>query len=225
MVIESRLRPDGIRRQRIQCCSCRDRWTLRVTDQPALPTQPEPAVPTSATPRHTCCKCHGRGAVIESRLCINGSRRQRIQCGYCGYRWTAWLGEKPLPGSQGPRVRLGRPEPARRLSDAEVREILLDRTRSLSQLARAFDRTPEAIRKIQIGRAYATVLPELPRRGARSQASITCFDCEHWRSRCLMGLPDPELEGVGFAEDCSVFLARSDVSQASADRSPAAVAH
>lgn len=177
-------------------------------------------MPAPTIPRYPCKGCRGRGIVIESRVCLNGTRKRRIECTSCGLRWTIWLGDRPIPGGQGPRQRGKGLPPAPRLTEDQVREILLDETRTLGQLARAFGRTGEAVRKVRVGLSYAHVLPELPRKGAPRVAAFTCHDCDHWGDGCLMRLPDPSLEGIGFAEDCVLFKDRRSLSQASAATSP-----
>lgn len=164
--------------------------------------------------KRRCPRCQGPFRVLESRLCWNGTRRRRLGCKDCGLRKTDWLGDRPKPGSCRPQS----------LSEDQIRLILTSADRSLRSLAEEFDRTPEAIRQVRIGGSYAEVLPEIPRWKSRTRGARTCHDCEHWRSRCQLGLPDPELEGVGFAEDCSSFLPWAQLRQASAGTSPAAAA-
>lgn len=42
-----------------------------------------------------CPMCGGHAPVIESRVCGNGSRRQRRACQGCGHRWTTHQGTPP----------------------------------------------------------------------------------------------------------------------------------
>lgn len=43
---------------------------------------------------------------------------------------------------------------------------------------------------------------EVRRTGPKRQ----CFNCAHWRDHCLMSIPEGELEGPSFAEECEIFL-------------------
>lgn len=173
-----------------------------------------------------CPDCQGPARVVESRACWNGSRRRRLHCKdqSCGHRWTEWLGDRPNRGdSKAPvnRGNRGRVEP---LTEDQIRLILTSQNRSLRSLADEVGRTAEAVRHIRIGEAYPDVLPEIPRWPSRTRGAITCYSCHYWRGHCGMELPDPLQEGVGCAEDCSLFQPKDSARQASAERSPAAAA-
>lgn len=156
-----------------------------------------------------CSSCHSSCTkVIESRLCINGTRRRRHHCLNCGHRWTSWDGPRPDPSEHMTPLIRRRMQMPKRLTDDEVRMILERRNISARRLANDLGRSAEAICQVRAGISYRNVLPEIPRWGARKSMRASCHACVHWRSRCVMGFPDPEEEGPGFAADCSLFEQR-----------------
>lgn len=151
----------------------------------------------------SCGKCSSENTkVIESRVCLNGSRRRRVWCRDCGYRWTVWDGERPQPG----RVRHARGgnggnKPP--LSEDDVRLILTSRLTAV-EIGRQVGRSPQAITAIRRGLIHKNTAPEIPR--WRVAGGMLCTDCQHWcGNHCGMGFPDPIEEGPGFAEDCSLY--------------------
>jgi hypothetical protein len=137
-----------------------------------------------------CPECSSeRIDLVTSRATITGGKRRRWRCLDCRQRWTTYEGEQP--------ARL----PRRGLSPEQVRRVLLS-TGSDSEVGRQFGLSHTAIANLRLGRTYAELWPELPRRSpARS-----CRACRHWRSdHCNMGFPDPIEEGVKFAAECELF--------------------
>lgn len=144
-----------------------------------------------------CPRCDGLATIIASKPCVNGTRRRRIECSECGHRWTVHQGEPP--GRQG-GVPVGTKLGWRPLSPEEVRQILLAEG-SLQMIGRQMGRSPGTVRSVKLGLTYADLFPELPR-----QLTSSCVQCCHWAGRrCGLGYPDPEIEGVGFAQDCAAF--------------------
>lgn len=144
-----------------------------------------------------CPQCGGLASVISSKICSNGARRRRIECSECGERWTTHQGDRPgRRGGVPVGVKLGWSP----LTPEEVRQILLAEG-SLQAIAKQLGRSPGAVRAVRLGKTHADLFPELPR-----QLTCTCVSCCHWSGRrCGLGYPDPEIEGVGFAQDCAAF--------------------
>lgn len=83
---------------------------------------------------------------------------------------------------------------------------MLLHTGSIRAIAAEIGRSRATIHAILTGRTHGHLFPDLPRRN--SQRSLSCHRCSHWRGRCRLGLPDPDVEGPGFANDCSTFVLR-----------------
>ena len=139
--------------------------------------------------------------VIETRQCHNGTRRQRLQCHDCEHRWTLWHGERPKRGRVDGAAAVKRIQP--RLTEEEIRFILTTQ-QSGHTLGPELGRSKEAISAIRRGITYKDVCPDLPRWNHGSR-KVSCLNCIHWDERCGMGFPDPAIEGLGFAADCSVY--------------------
>ena len=156
----------------------------------------------------SCSSSHTR--VIESRVLYNGARRRRYHCHSCAHRWTAWNGDRPLPGRR-PAARGGNGGNKPPLTEDQVR-LVLTSDLSAVKLARQLGRSSEAIAAIRRGTLHQYTLPEIPRWPARRR-TLSCHGCNHWRDgRCGMGFPDPIDDGPGFAEDCAVYQPRTGTS-------------
>ena len=92
------------------------------------------------------------------------------------------------------------------LTENAIRDILTSEE-PRETLARRYGCHRSAIYQILNGQCHASILPELPRRLPYRR----CSDCQHWRygSECDLGFPDPGLEGIQFARDCSTYMART----------------
>lgn len=157
-----------------------------------------------------CLKCGARGRVIESRIALNGTRRQRLHCPACKFRWTVWLGPKP-PQGRVPHA-VGRTKLKPLLTEEQIR-LVLTSPLSARKLARELNRTPESIFCIRRGQSYRHVAPELPRSLKKTEGP-SCYQCLHWSERqCQIGFPDPVLEGPGFAADCNLYEASQSMSR------------
>lgn len=123
---------------------------------------------------------------------------RRLKCSACGHRWTLRTATgTTTPFSAAPANR------GRHFSDDEVVQILTS-IESHPILAARFGVTPQTISAVRLGRTYAKVRPDLPRRRGRP----SCWQCVHWASEaCGMGFPDPETMGPGFAAECALFTA------------------
>jgi hypothetical protein len=96
--------------------------------------------------------------------------------------------------------------PRPRLDDDTIRRILTSAA-SHGVLARELGVARSTISLIRLGRIYTSTCPELRRR----DPVLTCGNCTHWekaRSACGLDLPDPNIEGLQFANDCTFFTAR-----------------
>lgn len=92
-----------------------------------------------------------------------------------------------------------------RFNEEQIVEILSS-TLSDGQLAKQFNISRSGLAQIRTGLTYASVRPDIPRRGTK-----TCFKCLHWHKHaCSLEFPDPKEEGVRFASLCSSFTVKSD---------------
>lgn len=156
----------------------------------------------------SCPEC-GCSALLHDNRPTTTGRRRRFHCrsALCGHRWTEWEGERP--GVQPPKltarergILAGR---GNRLTEAQVRLILLRRDISARQLAKLLERKRQTISSVRLGKSYRKVAPDLdrwlPSKGAR-----VCTACRQWvDGRCRQGWPDPAIEGPGFAVWCDDY--------------------
>lgn len=97
--------------------------------------------------------------------------------------------------------------PQRRTLDDDTIKRILTSSASHGALARQLGVSRSTISLIRLGRIYANCQPHLP----RWRPGLNCGMCLHWdtaHSACTLGFPDPTIEGVHFARDCSCFLNR-----------------
>ena len=103
--------------------------------------------------------------------------------------------------------------PASRRTPEQVRKILTSRE-TLTALAKRYGCSKQAISLIRLGKAYANLWPEIPRRGAPAPATpgapgaLSCLDCLHWRGGdrpCREGVPDASESDLGFANYCEFY--------------------
>lgn len=166
-----------------------------------------------------CPLCEHSARVLESKVASNGTRRRRIACqsAACGHRWSDWDGPRPphVSGGQRRTQGAGRKGGAPQfMTDERVRFLLEHRELNNAAAARALGGgcSGEAVRLVRAGLICLSLAPEIPR--WRQPGGRTCHDCNLWRGRCALGLPDPEEEGIGFAAECASFR----LSEASAGR-------
>jgi hypothetical protein len=160
-----------------------------------------------------CCSSPNT-ATIESRPIRQSARRRRRACHACGYRWTDYTDAQGRLIAAPPQVKPKPPRPRqRRLDPDQVHLILTSPGRPLVNLAAELGVSRETVRHVRHGISYSDVHPRLPRQPKRSRLAAvmadgpSCLLCSHWRGECRMGFPDPELEGPGFATDCSLYAA------------------
>jgi hypothetical protein len=159
-----------------------------------------------------CPRCETKALVIEVRRLATGGRRRRLECQNpdCAHRWTIREeSSEPLPpGFTAPRKRPRRSTP-NRLTDDELLLILERRDLSTGQLSKLLGRTREFFRQVRSGMIYIDQLPHIPRWNSKEQ-QVTCADCSQWLGYCTLGFPDPETEGIGFANECVSFLPQKE---------------
>ena len=66
----------------------------------------------------------------------------------------------------------------------------------------------QAVNNVRIGKAYAKVAPQLPRRDAKPKLKsdgVMCMQCDFWDGfGCAFGLPE-SLKDLRFAQECSMY--------------------
>lgn len=118
---------------------------------------------------------------------------RRMVCTVCDHRWNQLDGDAPRQKRTG------------KLTEDQVREILLARDVNHASMARRFHKTLQAIRHIRYGWSYRDFCPEVER-WDQGIGHATCTLCCHWRREsCGFGFPDPLEEGLTFARECLHF--------------------
>jgi hypothetical protein len=180
---------------------------------------------------HHCPRCEIRARVIEIRKLVNGDKRRRLECQntFCGHRWTEHehsSGPRPHPKARAkPRRRKAPGDPD--LTDEQLLMIIQRSDLSNAHLARTLNRSRELIRQVRAGLVYRDRLPQILRTTevAVLDKGYRCEQCNQWLGYCAMNFPEPLTEGAFFANECVTFAPRAkEVSRASAETSPAAVA-
>lgn len=161
-----------------------------------------------------CPNCNSTTTkVIETHVCTNGTRRRRYRCLRCENRWTDWDGERPVKGGcPGRRKATGNRKT--RLTPAQIRLALTRTDLNNKQVSDLIGCSAECVRQIRNGTICASTLPDLIRPNAVRQEPASdgpnCLNCKEWRyGECSFGFPDPLVEGLSFAADCSTFTPRS----------------
>lgn len=157
-----------------------------------------------------CPNCHGGSwKIIETRNRIDGSVRRRHQCDDCRHRWTTISnGERPSRPPLKPAAKNQRRR--RKLTLEQVYRILTETQLSNKELGIKLGVTYQCIQQIRRGITWSYAFPELPREmPAEPVRSRSCLKCKDWEGRCGIGLPDPDIEGPGFAADCDFYELRS----------------
>jgi hypothetical protein len=95
-----------------------------------------------------------------------------------------------------------------RLTEAAILDILTS-PESHRVLAERYGCHHSAVAHVREGRTHAKVLPEI----ARRSPGRNCVNCQHWRHasrECDLGLPDPLIEGLRFAGNCTTYREATD---------------
>lgn len=146
---------------------------------------------------------------LETRIRPDGTVRRRRECDGCGHRFSSLervYVKIPSAMKGQPLDRFKDTQHKSRLTDEQVLAIYhSSKNVSTVELARRHGISKEAVRQIQRGITHKKVL-------AAHQSVTLCSGCVNWSaagSYCLMGFPDPELEGMAFAKDCSLYEPRT----------------
>jgi hypothetical protein len=129
----------------------------------------------------------------------NGAKMFTMHCHDCGEQFKHPLGD--VPQSNWRR---------HEFDDSTFRRIILGDD-SLSRLAAELGCSQQLLQQIRTGKLHLHRMPDLQRSGANAPPPVipdgpNCWHCSEWRvNRCEMGFPDPLVEGLGFAADCSLY--------------------
>lgn len=95
---------------------------------------------------------------------------------------------------------------SRRFTAEQIEQICkLKNQQSQRAIGQQFNCSAELIRQVWAGIIYRDLLPDWYQPNPRP-GDPSCTRCREWRGdACRMGFPDPVLEGVGFARDCSLY--------------------
>jgi DNA-directed RNA polymerase subunit M/transcription elongation factor TFIIS len=156
-----------------------------------------------------CPKCDGKMKTTHNRRTGQGWYK-RWQCKACKH-YLSVRGEDVQELSADEIIERSAQGKRRRVSDADAIAIRLS-TDPRKELAARYGISVEMVRQIQVGDVYQDLLPENFRRPPGPN-DPSCERCREWRGLesadpCAMGFPDPQLEGVGFAQDCSLYEPR-----------------
>ena len=148
-----------------------------------------------------CPECGGKILVRGTSITKYGKYKQ-FQCKSCNFKHS-------ISGSNvdnlTPEQILANGATKRRISDADAIAIR-ESSEPRKQLAAQYGISIQMVRSIQIGEVYRDLLPGGFRRPPGPN-DPSCVRCREWRNdECLMGFPDPQIEGVGFACDCSLYV-------------------
>ena len=152
-----------------------------------------------------CPKCGAMMKTTHNRPTKTGWYKRWL-CKQCGHAQS--LSSPDAADLTAAEIQKRTPTGKRRLADADAITIRLS-TDTRRELADRYRVSPELIRQIQQGIAYRDLLPDGFRRPPGPN-DPSCERCREWRGLesadpCGMGFPDPVVEGVGFARDCSLY--------------------
>lgn len=186
------------RYRRLLCNACHYIWTHREV----APGSRKPIPP----PRQQCPNCESLNtAAIESRQTSYG-RRRRYSCKDCQHRWTKTTDTKLK--SRNKKKRDGE-----QVTNDEI-WIVLTSGRTSQQVALDLRLPRKTIEAVRAGEIHADRLPEIPR-WTKQRPRLSCLDCRFWDHEsmrpCQLGWPDPEIDGYGYADECSDYAARKSV--------------
>jgi hypothetical protein len=142
---------------------------------------------------------------MYSSMRING-RQQQLNCKDCDHKFKRLVNDKGMAG-----VRRN-PKADRRFSDETILAIRkqgASGNANWAQIGRNFNCSREMVRQICYGLIYRDSLPKDFRRPP-GPADPKCDHCVEWMGTeaeypCRLGVPDPIIEGVGFARDCEFY--------------------
>lgn len=145
---------------------------------------------------HSCPVCGSDMNVIRQRVRSDGVLVLALRCRKAKCRKNITV----YPNETGPVHKQGH---QRMLSDEQVVEILQS-DRPHTHLAADHGCSAATIRDVRIGRRYANVRPDLPRRTEWVGPRRFCADCiQYLGGKCSMGFP--EAKRPSYAQICSVY--------------------
>lgn len=149
-----------------------------------------------AEPWIVCTRCESSNIFVDRTERTHDERFKRsITCISCGNMWT----------QVGGRIQRRKQRVSPRLTDDEVKKILLETGVSHAAMGRKMSRSREFIRQVRSGILYIDVHAEIPR-WPKNKESRRCTKCIYWTGvKCQIGFQDPIKEGVRFAKDCEHF--------------------
>jgi hypothetical protein len=205
-----RARTTGAIRRRMICTNelCEHRWTQQLDPSPeAAAAAPKRLLASEVTEEMIRVVLTRRDLSNKEVGDLVGMSKNAARDIRVGNTRKNALPDLPRWGKFATRDRKGKPIP-----DADIIFVLTRRDLNHVDAARQIGSSREAVRQIRAGLLRATVAPEIPRWTKTEETAILCTDCEHWgspRHPCKLGLPDPEIEGLSFAADCSAFVRSS----------------
>ena len=145
---------------------------------------------------HLCPVCGSGMKTISERVRVDGVFVVSLRCRKSNCRKNITI----YPNETGPVHKQGH---QRMLSDEQVMEILQS-DRPHTHLAADHGCSAATIRDVRIGRRYANVCPDLPRRTEWVGPRRFCADCiHHLGGKCSMGFP--EARRPSYAQICSIY--------------------
>lgn len=149
----------------------------------------------------SCTNClSDQTHVTDSRILEDGGHRRRYRCAACGCRWTVWTGEPPQKGRS---AKAKNPKFRAPLTEEEVRQILTSPLKSLD-VSVLIGCSRQTVASIRSGKSHSDICPELTRIN-KPQSDKSCSRCVLWNGLCSIGIPEAQIKGMGFADDCSAY--------------------
>jgi len=141
-----------------------------------------------------------------------------LRCKSCGHKWKVYYDCSKQREIQLKREHM--PPTRRRLTDLEVRLVLLD-PRSTAAVAKDLGVSHQSVGYIRRGVCRADMWPDLPRqtsthvvrkptaRVVRKSNAHGCKSCAFWdKGTCSFGFPEAGM--AGFAEECNYYYTESN---------------
>lgn len=152
--------------------------------------------------------------VIETRSLKNGSRRRRVKCKNCTFRWTDYEGERSPPGPK-PHADRSKYRPQKPPLTPDDIRLILTSPLSSTKIAKLIDRSKQTVTAIRLGEIHRNTCIDLPRWTRKHHQynpnGVTCESCRQWiRGRCGFEIPEAALDGVLFAQECAAFTSNTD---------------
>jgi len=153
------------------------------------------------TPCPECGCCDTR--IMRVRTLTNGTKRRRLVCQGCTFRWTTHTG--PIPKSRVKPPTIGNIG----FTEDDIKKILLS-TDSTKELALHYKCSTQTIRNIVLGNSFSHIHSNIPRQRpsySRSEdiKGPACPRCAYWHSdKCSFGFPEARTD-LAFAQDCYLY--------------------